>query len=336
MSERKPELDLIRSVALLFVVIFHSFLNNGYYFQPQTGFAMFIANTFRWLSVSCIGLFLMLTGYLKSQSRNWKDCCRSLLPVLLGYALASAISIPVRHFFLREVQPLNVWLSRFFSFQGVYYGWYVEMYLGLVLVMPFLNILINALRRIQLLGFIGVLLFLTALPGVLKLPGFPDYWRFCYPITYYCLGAALKRLQPKIPALVGLTCAILLSAGLGLWTLLSTDGTISDAAAWEFADLWIVLISVSVFVSLYRLRLPLWSVKILKFAANGCYGGYLLSHLLDDWCYRLLPQWHKPEAYWKLFLAMTVPIYLTSILGGWLLERLTKGIICLGKGRRAC
>lgn len=67
MQHREPGLDLLRCLALLLVITFHSFLYNGFYSQPQSGAAMLAANAVRWLSVSCIGIFLMLTGYLKSQ-----------------------------------------------------------------------------------------------------------------------------------------------------------------------------------------------------------------------------------------------------------------------------
>ena len=60
MKKREPGLDLIRCTAFFFVVLFHSFLQNGFYNEAQTGLLMLFYNSVRWLSVSCIGLFLML------------------------------------------------------------------------------------------------------------------------------------------------------------------------------------------------------------------------------------------------------------------------------------
>lgn len=45
MEKRESGLDLLRVIALLFVVTFHSLLNNGYYFEAQTGIAMLLAVT---------------------------------------------------------------------------------------------------------------------------------------------------------------------------------------------------------------------------------------------------------------------------------------------------
>lgn len=193
MAKREPGLDLVRCVALLCVVVFHSFLYNGYYYQPQTGMMMVLAGSVRWLSTACIGLFLMLTGYLQSVKTDLKSCWKGLIPVLLGYVLASAVSIPVRHFCFREVLSLEQWVQKFVGFGGSYYGWYVEMYVGMVLLMPFLNRAIAGTDFKMHLAFAGCLIALTALPGTTPLPLALDHWRSIYPLTYYVLGALVRR-----------------------------------------------------------------------------------------------------------------------------------------------
>ena len=327
MSERQSGLDILRCLALLFVVTFHSFLNNGYYYEPQKGYAMWLAGSFRWPSVSCIGLFLLLTGYLKLNQTEIGRCWRGLLPVLAGYLLAAVISIPVRHFLLGDRQTLGMWITRLFGFQGVYYGWYVEMYVGLVLLTPFLNRLLERLDTKGLLLFAGGLLVLTALPGATSLVILPDYWRGYYPVTYYVLGAVIRRMQPKIHPAASLCGAAAMALLLGAVTVLSTDGQLSEAAVWEFPDIWITVISVLLFLSFYRWKLSAWAAKLVAWGAGGCYGGYLLSHLLDAWCYHLAPQWKNPQGYGTLFFLITVPIFLVSVAAGRLLEKIIPGRI---------
>lgn len=336
MEKRLPGLDLLRCVALLFVVVFHSFLYNGYYGEAQTGPAVALAGGVRWLSVSCIGIFLMLTGYLKSQC-PWERCLRGLVPVLLGYVLASAVSIPIRHFFLGDAQSVSVWLTRLWRFRGVYYGWYVELYVRLTLLMPFLNLLLAGLRTARgLLALAGAALLLTALPGATPFPIVPDIWWNAYPVTYYILGGVVRRLQPRLRPWVGWTAAAALALLLGVATALSTDGALKDALTWEFQDIWIVLMVLCLFVGLYQVRPGRRMARLLAFAAGGCYGGYLLSHLLDAWCYRLLPQWRTPARYPLLFLCVTVPIYILSILSGKLLEKAVSGLLSFGRERSVC
>ena len=337
MSKREPGLDLLRCIALLFVVTFHSFLNNGYYFEPQVGVSMWLAGIFRWLSVSCIGLFLMLTGYLKCEKTDIKACYRGLLPVLIAYFLAAIISIPIRHFLFGDTQSFSTWLTRLFSFSAVYYGWYVEMYIGLVLLMPFVNMLLERLQDTKaLLALCVVMLVITALPGATPIVIFPDHWRVIYPLTYYILGATVRRIQPKIKPWLGIIGAAAMSVILGAATVLSTDAKLSDALTWEFPDLWIACIVVSLFVSLYRVRIPAGMGRILAFSASGCYGGYLLSHLFDAWCYKLLPSWGTPERYVLIFCCITVPIFVVSVLLGAMLEGMVKWPGSNRKGASKC
>lgn len=317
MEKRQPGLDLIRCTAFLFVLIFHSFLYNGFYYEPQKGWILWLANSVRWLSVSCIGLFLMLTGYLRKGRTDIGSCVRSLVGVVGGYLIASVISIPVRHFLHGDHRSLAQWISALVQFRGVYYGWYVEMYVGLILLSPFANL---ALERILEAGKLPWLLLvmglLTALPGATPLAIAPDHWRMLYPLTYYLLGAAIRLYQPKLSAFPCIGASLLLSLGLGAATVLSTDEPIGQAFTQEFGDLWICLICVCLFIGLYRLQ---FGGRILAFGAGGCYGGYLLSHLFDAVCYKAVaPKWYP-----LLFLCVTVPIFFLCIALGNCLERLT-------------
>lgn len=321
MKDREPGLDLLRCLGLLLVVTFHSFLNNGYYTELQTGAAMLLAGSVRWLSTGCIGIFLMLTGYLKGDRTDFRSCYRGLLPVLLGYYLAAAVSIPVRHFLLGDRQSFPAWIGCFFGFSAVYYGWYVKMYVGLTLLSPLVNLALAGIRQPkELMILIAAMLAVTALPGATPLPLMPDYWRSAYPLTYYILGAAVRRLQPKIPSWVGLTAAAGAALLMGTATVLSTDGDLSSALIWEFPDLWVTVIALGLFLACYRLKTGPLAAKLLTFGAGGCYGGYLLSHLLDAWCYRLTPVWRTPTQYPKLFFAVTLPVFLLCVLGGNLLQ----------------
>lgn len=324
-SKREPGVDLLRCLALLFVVIFHSFLNNGYYTEPQRGIFMWLAGSIYWLSTSCIGLFLMLTGYLQCKKTNIKACYRSLVPVLLTYLAAAMITIPIRYFILDEKYSFTAWFTGVFSFRAVNYGWYVEMYIGLVLLMPFVNMVLERLEDTKaLLGLGAVMLVMTALPGATHLTIAPDYWSVIYPLTYYILGAIVRRIQPKLSPWLGIAGAIVMSAVLGFVTVLSTDGKYGEAMIWEFPDLWIAFIVVCLFVSFYRIRVPGGMCRILAFGASGCLGGCLLSHLFDAWCYDLLPSWKTPTHYVPVLICITLPIFVISILSGVLLESVAK------------
>lgn len=317
MKKREAGIDLLRCVGLLFVTGFHFFLFNGFYHTPQTGWAMLAADSVRWLFFSCNGIFMTLTGYLKSTQPLTRRYYRSLLPVLVGYGLVSFLSIPVRHFALGDAQTLEVWINRFFSFRGCYYGWYVEMYVGLLLLSPICNLALERLRTPkQLLWLAGTMVAVTALPSISELDLFPAYWTAMYPLTYYVLGAVIRRLAVSIRPWQGLGAAMLIALGLGVVTLASSDGTISESYGQGFGGFWITIIVLGVFLSLYQAHPGKRLAGVLAWAADGCFEGYLLSHLLDGWVYQAAPAWCTPEKYPVAFLLLTVPIFLCSIVLG--------------------
>lgn len=321
MKEQEPGIDLLRCVGLLFVVSVHFFLYNGFYYEPQIGLRMWLADSVRWLFFGCNGLYMMLTGYLKSVQPLNRRYYRSLLPVILGYVIAATISIPIRHFAMGDKQTLAEWVSRFMNFSGCYYGWYVEMYIGLLLFSPVLNLALAQCKEPKgLLWLAGTMVVMTALPSMTDLALAPDYWVSLYPLTYYVIGAVIRRLQPRIHPCLGIGIGLLTAMGLGLVTVLSTDGQYSEAYSQGYGGFWITLLVTGIFLALYRLRPGKSVAAVLRWAAGGCFEAYLLSHLLDGWVYLAIPAWRTPEKYAIAYLCLTLPVFLVSLLMGKLLH----------------
>ena len=326
MKSREPGLDLIRCMGLLFVTGVHSFLYNGFYSEPQTGAIMWATDSCFWLFYTCNGIFMTLTGYLKCEKPlNW-GYYRSLLPILLSYVLTCLISFPIRQFILGEKLTLFQWLEKMVTFGN--YGWYVEMYIGLILVSPVINLALKELTsRSQLLWLSGVMLILSALPSITPLNLIPDYWSSLYPLTYYTLGAVIHRLQPKLkPSMcfLGTAVTVMLTA---LITVLSTDDTFTTGFGQGYGGFWTTLTVVFLFLGLYRIRIPRKAATALSWMAGGVFEGYILSRLFDVWIYNLVPAWHTPQMYPVIFVCITIPVFFLSILAGKLVHRFSH-VIC--------
>jgi hypothetical protein len=85
-----------------------------------------------------------------------------------------------------------------------------------------------------------------------------------------------------------------------------------------------VIVSVGLFASMYRLKLPNALGRFFAFAATGSFGAYLLSHLLDAQFYRYIAQWRYERKLLLIFLCVTLPIYVASMLMGIGLDRFTR------------
>lgn len=321
---RKSGPDVIRCTGFLLVVVFHFYLYNYFYSVRQVGAWVYLADFFRTLSLSCNGLFMTLTGYLICEKELNKRYFRRLPGILLAYYIAAAISIPVRHFLLNDPHTFSEWCVFFFGFSGAYYGWYVEMYAGLLLISPVLNAAARELDEKRKL-FFAVLLCAAAvsLPGLTPYDLLPDWWKSFYPAVYYLIGAYIRKKQPKLKKLPLLLLTVLLTASVAAATLLSTDEGLQSGFFPAFGDIEVMLITVCVFLLLYDVNVGKRASRVFAFLAKGTFGGYLLSNLLDRWVYKCLPSLCTPSKYPLLFLCAGVPVFIVSILAGRLLTRIT-------------
>lgn len=321
MKRNEDGINVIRCVGLLFVFGFHYYLYNGYYHQPQQGGWMLFANVQRALFLSCNGLYMMLTGYLKSDKPVNRHYFKCILTAIITYMIAATISIPVRHFLLDQGRSFAEWKKMFFDFSGVYYGWYIKMYIGLILISPILNTCVKHVEENKMLIFMTCLMVIaTSFSAATEYRIYPAYWEIAYPLSYYMIGATIKKLKPDIKTRWTILIITLSAFGTGIATLLSTDQTLDYATKWDFGAIWIMLIGVSVFLMLYKIKLPKIPSKLAAFVANGAFPAYMLSNLTDVWIYKLQPAWQNPKHYLLGFILLTIPSYIVWVLVGNLIN----------------
>lgn len=202
MKNRVFGLDLVRTIAIFLVISVHSFLHSGFNSVSLSGFGMFSLLFVRGICHSGVLIFMILTGYLKSNKKLDKDYFKSIWTILISYFLASIVTIIFRRFFLHDGASLIVLTRGIFNFTTIPYAWYVEMYLGLFFFIPFLNILyknIDGKKNKQILLII-LFLFSSLFPtlsnvmiGEFPLDIYPNWWFFLYPVLLYYIGCYLRE-----------------------------------------------------------------------------------------------------------------------------------------------
>lgn len=203
-------LDLIRTFAILFVLGTHFFLNTDFYEVPFVGTNILFQAFLRWTFIICVPLFLLLTGYLQIKKELDWNYYEDIIPLLGIYILYSVLSIIVRAFYFNEQVSFIGWASDIMEFRANGYSWYINMYIGLYLLIPFLNIIFEKLKNQKdHKKLIMTMIFLTGLPGFFNavpshtsIVRFPDWWLTLYPITYYYLGAYIREYQIKLNKMI--------------------------------------------------------------------------------------------------------------------------------------
>ncbi|WP_311482665.1 acyltransferase family protein [uncultured Anaerococcus sp.] len=314
-SQRNIGLDLTRILAFLSVVSVHFFLNTDFYKIPIKGKRMLVLATLRTSFMVCVPLFLLLTGYLVSykkislEAESLKKYYKKIIPVLLSYVLAMGLVFVILR--LRGDGSYNLQKVIFGILGYKEYSWYVNMYIGLFLLSPFLaNIWTSIGDKKTHLILISVFSVLTIGPTVFNIHDLtslksifaayddnkinhilPGWWFNLFPLTYFFLGAYLrtyvnfKKLRPA-KVLLALVLIIFVSSAYNIWR---SHGGVFQTRLWNsWGSLQNTASSVAFFIfinSISPTNIGEISQKILAYLSKLTFSAYIISAATDKIIY---------------------------------------------------
>ncbi len=352
-QNRDVSLDVIRTLAFLLVVSVHFFLNSGFYDVPVYGKGMYVLSVICSNCMICVPLFLLLSGYLMGNKTVSRKYYSGIVKVLVIYLLASIFSLLYKEYYLGQDYSLKSGLLATLNYTGADYSWYIEMYIGLFLMIPFLNIIYNNLtsKKYKLI-LIGSLLILTGLPGVLNSfdlytegfwsnpatavnyfnPLIPDWWENLYPFTYYFAGRYIReygipiKLKFRIPLFFA--CGIL----VGTYNFYRSFGAGFIRTIYNYFpsvfNFVLALLLFSIIKDLKFEKTPKRVAKIFALCSDLSLGGYLVSSVFDNFFYenfkRIVPEFGNRVYYAPV---MVLLVFISSLVLSFVLN-LTYELIC--------
>lgn len=355
MKKRNMNADLIRCVAVYSVLSVHFLLNSGWYSLPVEGTGMLLMCMYRSCFMVCVPLFMILSGYLMWQKKLSSDYYRGIWKTVEIYVLASIACLLYKKFAQGADVTLKSAVLDILDFKGANYSWYIEMYLGLFLMIPFLNGAYHSLenkRQKQIL--VLTMTLLTMLPKLLNnfnftvegwwsSPGLsdkynglvPGFFTAMYPITYYFIGVYLREYgcsMKRWKNVLLLAAAVLV---FGTYNYYRSDGL---SFQWESNSTWggeNQITATLLFILLLNLhpdRWPGWIQKVLTQISKVSLAIYLLSWIFDQIIYgifkELVPVADQRMPY---FLLVVPSVFLCSFAAAFLLYRLQDGLHLLGR-----
>lgn len=351
-KQRNVNVDIIRCVAVFSVISVHFFLNNGFYQETVQGKRMYVMVLMRTAFMVCVPLFMMLTGYLMCGKELSVKYYRGIRKTLCIYVMASLACLLFKVFYRKQEISAVQGLLGILNFTAADYSWYVEMYIGLFLLIPFLNILYRGLetqRKKQYL--ILTLLICTTFPSLLNIWDFvtsgfwrtpviskewnalvPDWWTGIYPLTYYFLGAYLREYKIKLSIGKNLLLLLLAIVAFGSFNYYrSYTACFKSGSFVAWGGFENVIDTVLVFVLLLNINtegIPLFFKKLFAHIAELSLGIYLVSYILDQLCYPILLE-NVPVMPQRLeWYILVVPVV---FVGSSLLSLVLNGIYSLGE-----
>lgn len=336
-KERIIGLDIVRCVALLFIIGVHFFLHNGFYYETQKGLWMLAANTLRWLTFSCVPMFIILTGYLKAEAKFSAKFYKGIVPILVTWVVISVVCILFKAFYLGRDNTVLMWLVDFISYKGADYAWYIELYIGLFLLIPFLNQFFGWEKdkkyHIALVVTMAFTAFVPSLLDDITIEGMavdilPNYFVSMWPLAYYFIGCFLRKYKFKINGFVCFAAAFMFSMVKGLMSYISAyEDTFYKGIGGGYSDFFVAVITTLVFMAFYQLDIKnKWIRHDFAHVSQRALHIYLLSSIADTFANNWLKAYNSPEHYWWTFPVRCMAVFAMSLLMAEILYPITNWI----------
>jgi surface polysaccharide O-acyltransferase-like enzyme len=222
--------DLIRTLAIGLVVLLHA-SNEALEASSVSTADWWTAVVYKSLALSCVPLFVMLSGALMLQPAKLNEPIRVFLKKRLGrlglaFAFWSAVYL-VWGFYIRQVPVTlsNVGLGiERELFTGAYYQfWFIYLIVGLYLITPILRLVVangdqRIIRYLIALWFAGV----AIVPLIQLASGYAlDSAVFVIGgfVGYFVLGTYLQKIKLKPAILYGLLIVSFVGTVFGMWLM---------------------------------------------------------------------------------------------------------------------
>ncbi len=294
-------IDIIKILAVFFVICIHFFLYSGFYYTPITETKYYAPIAFRWITYTCVPLFMIATGYLMKNKKFSGKYYLGLIKIIVMYLLISVLCIHFREMQFHE--EFDTWktLRGFLEYNNANYGWYINYYICIFMLIPFLNLAFNGLENkwqrlvlvitITLITIFARSLFLGFEKGnQIKL--FPDYLNGAWPLAYYFAGAYIREHPPVKKVLSKIITAIVLVGTVIFITLSSYNHSINDVdneqrfTSLHFNDYGtypVFIIAVCIFLLLFDIKTTNSKVKfVLRNISDTTLVLYMISYIFDQ------------------------------------------------------
>lgn len=318
-EKRDLRLDTVRTAAIFFVICVHFYDSSGFPGETMGGAADWLLLCLWLVTHSCVPLFLLLTGWLCSRKTLSRAYYFGLVRILGMYVLCSLACLLFRAFWLHEQMSARYVFGSLVNFYACGYAWYVMLYFGLFLMIPFLNLIWKGLpgrnaRRVLL----ATAFALSILPSLLNqfVQLYSIWWTRLYPLCYYFLGAYLREYLPEMKKKhvpLWLAAAVMVFAAFDLFYYRNRAQAMIGVA---YENYQVFAVSILLFMTLLALPQPAGAgARFLTAVSRLSYGMYMLSWIPDNVIYpRLIARFPETCARCVWMLPCAAAVFFASLL----------------------
>lgn len=331
---RNHSIDFIKATASFFVTAVH-FRNRV---EPliseelySSGIKIFFTLNYS-MFIIAVPLFLLATGFLNVHAKLSRKYLRNILKIYLLYCFIALVSYPIMVAFgVRENIGLLRMIKSTLSFSLIS-GWYIEMFIGLAVIIPYLNKLIEHLNRSEfqililiLIVSIGLPSWVNSQPYLAKFIYLPNYWKSMYPIIYYFIGAYLRLYKDQIEIKKS-NYVTLLSFLLVFLSVYFNQSYKSSSSDGYYSSILEILLASSLFYTVLKTNIK--ESKFIRFVSNHTLSTYISAYPVDYILYPFVLSFLGGPTK-SLFYAPLIVIiaFVISLFWGYFLNKIFNKII---------
>ena len=251
MAERKSNLELLRILSMSGIIFIHyvgAELGGAVVNGDFPNFSWFFVHFFNAFFVPLVNCFVLISGYFMVNSKSFS--LKKPISILVICAFHGVISYLIALFAGVELHEGGVLYALFPYFWGN--RWFVETYVILLLIAPFINKLLNSITKesYHILMAVWISLFCLWYSIGLSAPILDDGYGIINFITLYLLGAYIRKygsdskilsIRKRYFALIFIACSFatfVLSYFINPYGYSFITNIIGSVAAFMFFEKW--------------------------------------------------------------------------------------------------
>lgn len=172
-------IEVLRIIACFFAMVNHStflYLNTNIYAYTTPPQSWFISLAYYFLSKIAVPIFIMISGYtMLDKQDNYKKSALRIGRVILALLVFSSIYY-VNQWLNGTRATIGIfdYLKSLYKSPQAWSHWYLYMYIGLLIMMPFLQKMVANMKKLDCQVFIGISLVSQAILPIIE-HNWPEY-----------------------------------------------------------------------------------------------------------------------------------------------------------------
>lgn len=273
--------------------------------------------------MACVPLFIIVTGYL-NRNKVWsKKYYLNIGRVYLLYSLAMFILTLVDNKYVINTTLFKTALINILNYK--YYGWYITMYVGLMLIAPIINLAFKnideSMRKYAVINIILAISIPVTLVDLFSNVRYsilahilPNWWYYTWPLMYYMIGVAFSYNKYILKDFFS-------NSKILFWITL-----IISTLSYNFFDIHLeFMIHVNIFIVIITTCIFSWLLNLdinvnsklrtaIIFVSNNTLLAYLLSYIVDNITYPFVNQITNMNMRFSIFPVIVVLNFILTII----------------------